>query len=260
MKIVEKKVKRILGESKVADYTINPYVGCQHACFYCYAEYYMRKKLKIRQWGNFVFVKVNAAETLEREVKNKKRGWVWLSSFTDPYQPIEEKYGITRKILEVLLRNNWPVIVQTKSSLVLRDLDLLKNFENLEVGLTVNMLDEDLRRKVEPFSSSIEERLETLEKLKKEGIETYLFVGPLLFPIVEFKEIEELIEWGLKNCDKVYVDKFRVKPGLVKKWEKFVEENFRIKGWRNIVTSDIFWKKVKETLKEKFDEEIVLLF
>ena len=212
MKIVEIKVKKILGESKITDYTINPYIGCQHSCFYCYSKHYTRKFLKEKEeWGKFVYVKVNAAKILEKEIRKKKKGSVYLSSLTDPYQPIEKKYKITREILDVLAKNNWKVIIQTKSSLVLRDLDILKKFEEIEVGFTITTLNENLRKIIEPFSSSIKERINALKKLKKENIRTFLFVGPLIFPFVNFEEIRKLIGYMPESsCIPLNMDAVRV--------------------------------------------------
>ena len=264
MKIVEIKVKKILGESKITDYTINPYIGCQHSCFYCYSKHYTRKFLKEKEeWGKFVYVKVNAAKILEKEIRKKKKGSVYLSSLTDPYQPIEKKYKITREILDVLAKNNWKVIIQTKSSLVLRDLDILKKFEEIEVGFTITTLNENLRKIIEPFSSSIKERINALKKLKKENIRTFLFVGPLIFPFVNFEEIRKLIEFGLKSFDEVFVDKFRVKNDLMKEWKGFIAKSFgreKERIWESLVKSNGFWKNVRLNLKKEFGKEIILLF
>ena len=87
--------KTILSVSKIYDYVINPYTGCQHACTYCYARFMKRFTGHTEPWGEFVDVKVNAAELLEKEIKRKKRGRVWISGVCDPYQPLEEKLGLT---------------------------------------------------------------------------------------------------------------------------------------------------------------------
>ncbi len=216
MKVEEIKAKSILNPSQIGDYTINPYIGCQHSCKYCYADYYTKKIYHINLgWGSYVFVKINATSLLLKEITKKRRGVVYLSSLTDPYQPIESKYKLTRKILEILLDYKWPVIIQTKSVLVLRDLDIIEKFNKIEVGFTIITLDEEKRKKFEPFASKVKERIKALKKLKEAGIKTFAFLGPIL-PDTELSEIEELIR-KVDFVDKIYIDKLNYKPGLEKK-------------------------------------------
>jgi DNA repair photolyase len=180
MKIQEIQAKNILSKSRVYDWTINPYVGCQHGCIYCYAKFMKRFSGHKENWGEFVDVKINAPELLNREIKKKKKGRVWVSGVCDPYQPVEKKYELTKKCLEILQRNNWPVTIQTKSPLVLRDLELLKKFQEIEVGFTITTGDEKIRKIFEPRTAPINERIETLDKLHQEGIKTYAMIAPLL--------------------------------------------------------------------------------
>jgi len=180
MKIKEIQAKNILSKSKVYDWTINPYVGCMHSCTYCYARFMKRFSGHKENWGEFVDVKINASELLRQEIKKKKKGKVWVSGVCDPYQPIERKYELTKKCLEILQRNNWPVVIQTKSSLVLRDLELLKKIREIEVGFTIPTGDEKIKKIFETKTSPIEERIKALDKLHREGIKTYAMIAPLL--------------------------------------------------------------------------------
>ena len=149
MIIREIKAKSILNRSSIGDYTINPYIGCQHSCRYCYADYYTKKIHHVNlDWGSYIFVKINAPSLLLKEIIKKKKGIVYLSSLTDPYQPIEGKYKLTRKLLEILLAYKWPVIIQTKSSLVLRDLDIIRRFNEIEF-LDESFLDRANTRKID---------------------------------------------------------------------------------------------------------------
>jgi len=223
MKIREIKVNSILGKSSIGDYCINPYVGCMHACIYCYADYYTKKNFKhLEEWGEFVDVKINAPEVLLKEIVKKKKGAVYISSLTDAYQPLEAKYGITRRILEILARYDWPVIIQTKSSLILRDLDILKKFSNVEVGFTIISLDEEKSRKLEKFASSPKERVEALRILKENGIKTFVFIGPIM-PFTRIEEIEKIVKETKKFVDEFYFDRLNLKPGLVEKLRKIEE-------------------------------------
>jgi DNA repair photolyase len=180
MKIREIKAKSILSKSQVYDYALNPYVGCRHGCVYCYAKFMKRFTGHKERWGDFVDVKINAAELLAREVKKKKAARVWISGVCDPYQIAEEKFMITRRCLDVLADNGWPFTVQTKSSLVLRDIDILKKAGAAEVGFTLTTADEKIRRIFEPGAPPIKERVEALGKLHCEGVKTFAMVAPIL--------------------------------------------------------------------------------
>jgi len=201
MKIKEIQAKNILSKSKVYDWTINPYVGCQHGCIYCYAKFMKRFSGHKENWGEFVDVKINAPELLSQEIKKKKKGRVWVSGVCDPYQPVEKKYELTKKCLEILQRNNWPVVIQTKSPLVLRDLELLKKFQKIEVGFTITTGDEKIKQIFEPRTSSIEKRVQALERLHQEGIKTYAMIAPLL------PKAESLVTKLKGKVDYVIIDK-----------------------------------------------------
>jgi len=180
MNVNEIKSKTILSASKIYDYVINPYVGCQHGCTYCYARFMKRFSGHLEPWGLFADVKINAPELLRKEITKKKRGRVWMSGLCDPYQPLELKYELTRKCLEILAANEWPVTIQTRSPLVLRDLDILKGAKDLEAGLTITTADDKIRRLFEPYATPVEDRLDTLEELHQNGIRTYAMIAPVL--------------------------------------------------------------------------------
>jgi len=172
--------KTILSKSKVLDYTINPYVGCEHGCTYCYARFMKRFTRHEERWGEFVDVKVNAPSLLQREIKRKRAGRVWISGICDPYQPLEKKYELTRGCLEILSRHGWPVTIQTKSPLLLRDIELFEGFIDVEVTVTIATADENIRQIFEPKAPSIRERIEALEKLHSKGIKTSAMIAPML--------------------------------------------------------------------------------
>jgi DNA repair photolyase len=180
MIVKEVQAKAILSVSKVYTYVINPYTGCQHACSYCYARFMKRFTGHKEAWGEFVDVKINAPELLLVEINKKKPGRVWISGVCDPYQPLEAKYKLTRKCLEILAQHEWPVIIQTRSPLVLRDMDILKRATDFEVGLTVTTADEGIRKLFESNAPTIKDRIEALEKLHRAGIRTYAMIAPML--------------------------------------------------------------------------------
>ena len=180
MVIEETRPKTILSVSKIYPYVINPYTGCQHGCSYCYARFMKRFTGHQEPWGQFVDVKVNAPDLLAREMAKKKKGRVWISGVCDPYQPLEAKYELTRKCLEILARNNWPVTVQTRSPLVLRDIDVLEKGKDFEVGFSVTTADDRIRTLFEPSAPPIKERVRALDELHQAGIRTYVMIAPIL--------------------------------------------------------------------------------
>jgi len=180
MIIRETQAKAILSVSKIFDYALNPYTGCEHACSYCYARFMRRFSGHREPWGDFVDVKLNAPDLLAVEIGRKRRGSVWVSGVCDPYQPLEERYRLTRDCLKILVRCQWPVRIQTRSPLVLRDVDVLREGRDLEVGLSVTTADDSVRRLFEPRAPTIEERLRALAELHDAGVRTFAMIAPML--------------------------------------------------------------------------------
>lgn len=236
----EVRCKTLLNPSKLAVYCINPYVGCQHACPYCYANPLTRRFSRhSEQWGGFVDVKTNAPEVLRKEIPSREKGQVFVSSLTDAYQPLEKKYELTRKLLGILLGSQFPVCIQTKSSLVTRDVDLLKKFNEREVGFTITTLDESVRRNFEPLSSPVKERLEALKLLQENGIRTYIFVGPVL-PHLTDRDLGELVKTASElKVDYLWFDKLNLKPGVWENMQKILEESYPqlLPVWKEIFFS-----------------------
>jgi len=182
MTLIVKEVlaKSILSPSKIYPWVINPYTGCQHGCSYCYARFMKRVTGHREPWGGFVDVKINAADLLRVEITKKKRGRVWVSGVCDPYQPLEAQYRLTRHCLEILARHAWPVIIQTRSPLVLRDMDIIRDAQDFEVGLSVTTADDRIRKLFEPDAPPIPDRIQALEELHNAGIRTYAMIAPVL--------------------------------------------------------------------------------
>jgi len=181
MTIKEIKCKSILTKSKLpgCDYVINPYSGCLMNCVYCYSRFIKRFTGHKEPWGSYADVKINAPEVLEKEIRHAKKGMIFLSSITDAYQPIEKKYKLTRKILKIILERQFPVAILTKSTLVLRDIDIFKKFNDITVGVSISSLDENIKD-FEPVAASPKERIKILQTLHKNKINTYAHIGPIL--------------------------------------------------------------------------------
>ena len=191
MIIKEINSKNIITKSNLpaADYVINPYIGCSHSCIYCYARFMKRFTGHTEEWGKFIDIKTNAIDLIPNQSTKYIGKSVFLSSVTDPYMPIEKKYELTRGILKKLISLKPDISVQTKSSLIIRDIDLLSKFSKCEAGLTITTLDDTLRKKIEPYTSSINNRIKALKELNKAGIKTYVFIGPILPLLTDWKSI-----------------------------------------------------------------------
>ena len=180
MKIKEIHSKSILSSSKVYDYVLNPYVGCQHGCSYCYARFMKRFTGHREPWGDFADVKINAADLLNIEIEKKRKGTVWMSGVCDPYQPLEAKYKLSRRCLDIFMKKDWPVVIQTRSPLILRDMDIFKKSSKIEVGLSITTSNDKIRKAFEPDTPSIMDRLRAVESLRQNGIKTYVMIAPIL--------------------------------------------------------------------------------
>ncbi len=177
----EIEARSILNRSKIHDYCANPYTGCEVGCVYCYAALFMRRYSGHQEpWGRFVDVKINAPALLARQIVRAKRGTIWFASVCDPYQPLEARYELTRRLLETLVGHDFPVVIQTKSARLRRDLDIIRRLRRVEVGFTIATEDEAMARRFEPKSSPIRERIEVLREFRAAGIATFAFAGPLL--------------------------------------------------------------------------------
>jgi DNA repair photolyase len=182
------------------DRSINPYRGCEHGCVYCFARP-THAFLGLSPGLDFetkLFAKTNAAQALERELAdpNYRVRMIAIGTNTDPYQPIERRYRIMRRILEVLSATNHPVGIVTKSALVLRDLDILQSMAErglVKVALSVTTLDRKLARAMEPRASAPDKRLETLGTLAAAGVPTSVMMAPVI-PGLNDAEMERILE------------------------------------------------------------------
>jgi DNA repair photolyase len=182
----EVTVERVLIPEGAGHYYVNPYTGCMIGCSFCYVSHRadMSRALEARPllpWGRYVDVKVNAPEVLRGEVAFHPPGIVRLSPIvTDPYQPLEKRYRITRQCLEVLGEAGFTPIVLTRAARVVDDLDLLSRIPRAAVGLSIPTDDDAMRRVFEPGADPIEERLDALERCHRAGVITFGVVQPIL--------------------------------------------------------------------------------
>jgi DNA repair photolyase len=154
------------------DFTLNPYRGCQYGCSYCYAAAFSPNKKMKEDWGKWVIVKENAVEVLEQELRRwrsknpEKFPTIYMSSVTDPYQPIESKTFLTRRILEAMLEFRPILVIQTRSPTIVRDIEILERFQRLRINMSIPTGSERVRKDFEPQSPSIQARINALKKIR----------------------------------------------------------------------------------------------
>ena len=234
--------------------SVNTYRGCEHGCIYCYARpshAYLGLSPGI-DFETKLTIKPNAAELLREELmaKNYRCSTLSLGANTDPYQPIERHYSLTREVLEVMIEFSHPVNIVTKSSLIERDIDLLKQLAEkqlVHVHLSITTLDKTLARKLEPRTSSPQRRLQTIETLKANGIPVSVLIAPVI-PVLTDTELENIIDAsaqaGAENIDYIFVRLPREVSPLFNDWlhthypDKAEHVMNRIKDSRNGKTND----------------------
>ena len=193
----------------VGDYAVNPYVGCTHGCRYCYASFMKRFTHHKEEWGSFLDVKYWPDFNLGK-YEGKE---LFFGSVTDPYLPEEKEYERTRSLLKSLKGIDLKISIQTKSDLVLRDLDLLKSFRNVRVGFSINTLDEAFKRDMDD-APSISRRLDAMRVLFDEGIRTTCFISPI-FPVLT--DVIGIIERVKGICNLVWLENLNLSDGAVRR-------------------------------------------
>lgn len=206
MVVKDVEVKNIMTKTNlpVSDYAVNPYVGCTHACKYCYASFMKRFTNHPEPWGSFIDVKYWP------EIKNPEKyagKETFFCSVTDPYQPLEKKYGRTRALLEQLQGSGIHISISTKSDLILRDLDLIKTFPNAHVAWSINTLDEGFRKEMDR-AASIERRLEAMRQFYEAGVQSTCFISPI-FPGIT--DVIAIIERAKHQCNLVWLENLNLR-------------------------------------------------
>ncbi len=206
--IQEIEVKSVLSKSNlpVCEYSVNPYVGCPHACQYCYASFMKRFTNHPEPWGDFLDVKYWP------EIKNPQKyagKELFIGSVTDPYNPQEEVYGRTRALLTQLQGSGAKISIATKSDLILRDLELIKSFPNARVSWSINTLDETFREDMDK-AASIQRRLATMKAFHDAGVRTTCFISPIFPGITDVKAI---IQRAKERCNLIWLENLNLRGG-----------------------------------------------
>ncbi len=255
------EVKQILCKTALSpsslpglSYSLNPYRGCQHHCAYCYAPNVLR--MNQDQWNKTIEVKTNISIILAKELKRKKTGVVGISTVTDPYQPLEQKYHLTRFCLEQLLKVDFPIHIQTKSDLVTRDIDLVSRFSESQVMMSIATIHDEQRKLLEPYSSSIQERLLALRTYTDAGVKTSVFFGPI-YPTTSLEEIPLILNtFQESGVTEIWIDLLRLKPGIwenIKNGLKQSQEIFQVFS-HNVLEDKNYYIKLREEIRKKGKE------
>ncbi len=225
MIIKETLAKSIITKSNLpeSDFVINPYIGCSHACIYCYARFMKRFSGHEEEWGRFVDVKVNAADLIPKNLDKYKNKSIVIGSVTDPYQPAEKKYKITRDILKKIVDIDAKIQIITKSDLIIRDIDLLRRFKKLTVAFSVSRSDDKNTKLFEPGASDINSRIVALKELYKNNIRTVVFISPI-FPIIS--DWKNIIKKTKKYTDEYWFENLNIYPSVKEKIYSLLKNNF----------------------------------
>lgn len=215
-------VKTFLSKSKIAgfDYVINPYIGCTHKCIYCYAEYMRKFSGHEEPWGEFLDVRCCSVPLRPLQLFHARVG---LSSVTDPYNPYEREFQLTRNLLKQLKDCQAYVQILTKSALVIRDLDLLKTLPNSSVMFSFSSSDETFRELAEPGASPIKDKIDALKLLHEHGVRTGVMIAPFMPGLTDWKEI---IAQTRDYTDYYYADSLNMRPAYQRRVLNFIEKNY----------------------------------
>lgn len=245
--------RNVLTKSSLPEsaYCLNPYIGCTHACAYCYARFMRRFTGHQKDvWGKFVDVKINTSECLERQLRsNTIHGSVLLGSVCDAYQPLEKKYQLTRDAVRQLAAKKVTISILTKSDLVLRDIDLLQTARaNCSVGISLALLDETMRQHFEPGASSVAARLEALKQLHAAGIRTYLFIGPIMPGITDLNAI---LDTTAGDVDEIWAEALNLRCGNRDDMAYAYARAGLPPTWETQARNPEYWHTIEANLRER---------
>lgn len=245
----EVEVKSVFSKSNlpVCEYSVNPYVGCTHACKYCYASFMKRFTGHTEPWGEFLDVKH------WNRIKNPQKfagRELFIGSVTDPYLPQEEVYGRTRAILTELQGSGAKLSIATKSDLILRDLDLIQSFPDARVSWSINTLDEAFKNDMDK-AVSIERRLNAMKAFHRAGIRTTCFISPI-FPAIT--EVKGIVEQAKEHCNLIWLENLNLRGGYKAVIMDYISERYPrlLPLYQEIYIQNnrCYWESLDAELKE----------
>ena len=221
MEIKKIKVKNLITKSNlpVCEYSVNPYIGCQHACKYCYACFMKRFTGHNEKWGEFIDIKFWDKIKNPEKYKDKE---LFIGSVTDAYQPCEIEYQRTRTLLEELKGSGAKLSIATKSDLILRDLDLIKTFPNARVLWSINTIDERFKNDMDN-SVSIERKFEAMKKFHDSGIRTACFISPI-FP--KLTDVKSIIDRAKDKCNLIWLENLNLRGAFKQAILDYIQQTY----------------------------------
>jgi len=252
--IREISCRSLLNPGGIDDYSFNCYTGCAHGCVYCYARFMQRFHPHKEPWGRFVDVKVNAVEVLAKQLHRLDPGSVFTCSACDGWQPIDQKYQLTRRCCKMLLDAGFRLNILTKSELVLRDLDLLVG-RDVRLGVTITTADEEMARLWEPRASSVSARMNVLRKARAAGLKTVVMFSPLLPGISDSQEnLAELFRLAREaNVDHIWTDMLNPRPLVWPSVQTLLKSHWPtlLERYRRILFDPVYRADYEEQLNQR---------
>ena len=248
----EVKISRILNPTSIGlgEYVINPFMGCEYSCLYCYVRSNKVISRRPGEWGTYVDIRINAPERLEKEIASKKPKCVLLGSTTDCFQPAEKKYEVTKKILEILNKRGVYYNILTRSPAAAEYTDLLKQGFCKKIYFTINNVRAELKNKLEPKSPGFGLRFNAINKMLEENISVVPCFSPIIPWLSDFKDIFSLfpksnsvefegLNMNLVNINDIISEITSIRPDLQAKYEKLLKDK---------AFYDTFWQAVKKDI------------
>lgn len=235
------------------DYQIDPYIGCEHQCYYCYI--FNQNKTG---GADEIIIHKDIAGQLTQELSKLEPQTIYMGMNTDPYQPCEKVYKQTRKVLELLAERDFSACILTKSDLIVRDIDLFKRMPGSSAGISIAFQNDRVRQLFEANTQPTQKRIEALKKLKQEGIETYTLICPVM-PFIT--NVELLIEMVKPYADTIWIYALHMEKDKDRNWQnvkEILDRNFpdMTEKYKQIAFSKAYpyWVELRQRL-EKLQRE-----
>ena len=255
MKVSECTNRRIILPCGLKDlnYQVDPYVGCEHYCYYCYAL-----DTAETNWSKEIQTYKNIVDQLNEEIDKIPPQTIYMGYHTDPYQPCEAEYQQTRKVLELFFEKGFSASILTKSDLVVRDVDILKEMNDAAVSVSVAFNDNSTRRLFEAETMETEKRIEALRQLKKAGVRTGALVCPVIPYITDAIKLIDMLE---PHTDVIWVYGLSINDHLDQNWltiQKILRGHFPdlVEPIKAAVfsTEDLYWSRLRDNLMALKDD------
>lgn len=249
MEIIEQNITTILRPTGInlASYVINPYQGCQLGCLFCYAQFNKAAKKEPMPWGSYVKVKLNAAEILERELKDIKPESVLLGSTTECFQPVERKYSLTRTIIRILNQRRIKYVIMSRSLLLGEYIDDLDRQLCTGVYFTVDIMPERIKQKFEPYAVSSVDSIDLVNKLTAGGINVIAYFCPVM-PFL-YEQIQKIRQ--LKTGTRAEFEIVNFQMSGIRKIIQTIEQIYPefAKEYKKMCSDKLFYEKVMRDIK-----------